>query len=93
MKDQQIEALTNTLTLNYDMPEEFAKGLAEFLYDEGYRKALEGKWIFHNWAGQDYYRCSCCGHDYQLHPMWTNYDVERFIHFCSACGAKIIKEN
>ena len=43
-KDQQIEASTNILLFNYDMPEEFAKGLAEFLYDEGCRVVPEGKW-------------------------------------------------
>jgi hypothetical protein len=39
--DHPVKELTNTLVLNYDMPEAFAKGLAEFLYDEGYRKSRE----------------------------------------------------
>lgn len=43
-KEQHIEAFNNTLLMNYDMPEEFTKGLSEFLYDEGYRLETEGKW-------------------------------------------------
>ena len=92
MKDQQIKDLANILHLNYDMPEEFAKGLAEFLHDEGYKRVPNGKWNFHNCAGQDYYKCSCCGHDYPLPHIWTKYDVERFIHFCSNCGATMNAE-
>ena len=64
MKDQQIEALTNTLLFNYDMPEEFAKGLAEFLYDEGCRVVPEGKW---NYDGT----CSICGS--QVLANYTNF--------------------
>ena len=37
-REEFIKDLTRTLCLNYDMPEEFATGLAEFLYDEDYRK-------------------------------------------------------
>lgn len=40
-KDKQIEEMAKLLHLNYDMPLEFAEGLAEFLIEEGYRKAYE----------------------------------------------------
>lgn len=42
-KEQQIHELTRTMLLNYDCPEDYAKDLAEFLYDEGYRKIEESK--------------------------------------------------
>lgn len=37
-REEFVKDLSKTLCLNYDMPEEFAIGLAEFLYDEDYRK-------------------------------------------------------
>jgi hypothetical protein len=40
-KEKQIEEMAKLFHLNYDMPYEFSKGLAEFLIDEGYRKASE----------------------------------------------------
>lgn len=42
-KEQQIHELTRTMLLNYDCPEDYAKDLTEFLYDEGYRKIDESK--------------------------------------------------
>jgi hypothetical protein len=42
-KEQQIHELTRTMLLNYDCTEDYAKDLAEFLYDEGYRKIEESK--------------------------------------------------
>ena len=42
-KEQEIHELTRTMLLNYDCPEDYAKDLAEFLYDEGYRKIDESK--------------------------------------------------
>ena len=77
-KDQHIEALTKTLTLNYDMPEEFAKGLAEFLYDEGYRKLEETQRTMH--VGSRHV-CSNCG------------ELASMENYCSRCGAQVIKEN
>jgi hypothetical protein len=40
-RDEQGEEMAKLLHLNYDMPYEFSKGLAEFLFDEGYAKASE----------------------------------------------------
>jgi hypothetical protein len=40
-REKQIEEMAKLLHLNYDMPYEFSKGLAEFLFDEGYRKVSE----------------------------------------------------
>jgi hypothetical protein len=40
-KDTQIKEMAKLMHLNYDMPYEFAKGLTEFLIDEGWRKASE----------------------------------------------------
>lgn len=42
-KEQQIQELTRTMLLNYDCTEDYAKDVAEFLYDEGYRKIDESK--------------------------------------------------
>jgi hypothetical protein len=39
--EKQIEEMTKLLLWNYDMPYEFSKGLAEFLFDEGYLKATD----------------------------------------------------
>ena len=76
MKDQQIKDLTNTLLFNYDMSEEFAKGLAEFLYDEGYRKLEETQRTIH--VGSKYI-CSNCG------------KLASMENYCSRCGAKVIE--
>ena len=43
-REKQIEEMAQLIYLNYDCPLEFAEGMAEFLYDEGYRK-LEGEWV------------------------------------------------
>lgn len=83
-EDHQIEALTNTLTSNYDMPEEFAKGLAEFLYDEGYRLAVKGTWIPAGDFHDDFVDCSNCGQGYHR-------EVAALIKFCNACGAEMVK--
>lgn len=37
-REEFIKDLTLTLHLNFDLPKEFASGIAEFLYDEDYRK-------------------------------------------------------
>lgn len=86
----QIKELTNTIHLNYDCSLEFSKGLAEFLFDEGYRKVLEGKWIktkewyFDEYAQSSYqrdrYKCSVCGR--------TEQHREPYCH----CGTKMDKE-
>lgn len=52
-----------------------------------------GKWEFSIWAGQKYYKCSCCGKDYPLPPTWNTYDVNKYLKYCSACGARMNKEN
>ena len=39
----QVKELFDTLMCNYDFPEEFAAGLAEFLIDEGYGQVNELK--------------------------------------------------
>ena len=85
-KESHIAALTSTLLCNYDMPEEFAKGLAEFLYDEGYRMEAEGNWKpagdFHN----DFYKCSNC--DAHVH-----HDLIHSIKFCVNCGAHMTRSD
>jgi hypothetical protein len=53
----------------------------------------EGKWIFEKHAGQEYYKCSCCGKDYPLSPTWNASDIKQYLKFCSACGAKMNKED
>ena len=51
-----------------------------------------GKWIFNKLAGQEYYKCSCCGKDYPLPPAWNAYDINKYLKYCSACGAKMSEE-
>lgn len=86
IKEQHVEAFNNTLLSNYDMPEEFTKDLAEFLYDEGYRKLIEGEWIpagdFHN----DFYKCSNCDND-------VHRDLIHHIKFCMDCGAHMTRRD
>ena len=77
-KEQHIEAFNNTLLMNYDMPEEFTKDLAEFLYDEGYRKLEETQRTMH--VGSRHI-CSNCD------------KLASMENYCSRCGAKVIKEN
>lgn len=48
-----------------------------------------GKWEFPEYAGQTYYRCSCCGKDYSVPPTWTLDDVKKYLKYCSACGVKM----
>lgn len=90
IRDQQIKALTNTLTSNYDMPEEFAKGLAEFLYDEGYHRVPEGEWVFKEYGENSFgnltriYECSLCGRTIEC-------SMEADEVYCH-CGAMNIRE-
>lgn len=44
------------------------------------------------WAGQEYYKCSCCGKDYPLPPTWNAYDINKYLNYCSACGARMKAE-
>ena len=81
-KEDHIETLTKTLHLNYDVPEEFAKDLAEFLYEEGYRKLVEAKWIKLRMAS---IVCSSCGYMHN-HPNSRS-------EFCPKCGAQMSKED
>ena len=85
-RDTQIEEFARTIYLNYDMPEEFARGLAEFLYDEDYRKISRGKWIL-NHGIIDYCTCSHCG------SMISQSQLNRF--YCPRCGTmmEIEEEN
>ena len=51
-----------------------------------------GKCEFIIWAGQKYYRCSRCGKDYPLPPAWNEYDVKKYLKYCSCCGAEMTAE-
>lgn len=77
-KDQQIKALTDILLFNYDMPEAFAKGLAEFLYDEGYGKLPDELTATRTLHVGPKHKCSNCG---ELAVM------ERY---CYRCGAMVV---
>ena len=52
----------------------------------------EGKWLFYNYNGIEYYKCSCCETEYPLPRMWGTADVKKYLKFCSACGAKTGEE-
>ena len=58
-----------------------------------YPLVKEGKWEFKKYAGQEYYKCSCCGKDYPLPLTWNAYDVKKYLKYCSACGTKMIEED
>ena len=85
-RNDQIEALTKTLTLNYDMSEEFARGLSEFLYDEGCRIVPEGKWLVPEaeWIieSSTSIRCSNC--------CYNRVSIKMPLDHCPMCGARII---
>lgn len=40
-RDKQINEMANLIKLGYQCPYSFAKGMAEFLYDAGYRKCSD----------------------------------------------------
>jgi hypothetical protein len=61
--------------------------ICEFMYYLNLRPK-QGKWLFNKWAGQEYYKCSCCGKDYPLPPTWNAYDFNKYLKYCSSCGAK-----
>ena len=85
-KEQHIEAFNNTLLMNYDMPEEFTKDLAEFLYDEGYRLETEGKWISASTKPgvQIGMKCSLCGARIKYSEFFNGNH-----NYCYKCGAKM----
>ena len=74
---EHIDELAKTLYLNYDMPIPFAKSVAEFLYEEGYRELRQGKWLD---LDPIKWECSIC-----------HYKVERWNNtpYCPSCGAKM----
>lgn len=85
-RDNHIEELTDTIHLNYDCSLEFAKGLAEFLFDESYRKVVEGKWVSaSNKPGTNIgMKCSICG------ARIKNSEHSNGNHrFCHKCGARM----
>ena len=88
--DKQIELideLAKTLYLNYDMPIPFAKDVAEFLYEEGYRELKQGKWLNEDFPEKkatqtDVAICSICK-DY-AHKAEHGYSI--LSKFCPNCG-------
>lgn len=88
-KSCQIEYLN---TWNY--PSQGRKEVVRQYYGQIIKYPVkEGKWLFEKHASQEYYKCSCCGKDYPLPPTWNTYDIKQYLKYCSACGAKMIKED
>ena len=52
-----------------------------------------GKWLFHKYVGEEYYKCSCCGVEHKLPEGWDAYEIKEYLRFCAACGAKMKEEN
>ena len=100
LKERQINEIAKDLCSRYSIctcvdrdghcstPQQHAR----IIYGLGYKKQVEGKWLFPKYAGQEYYKCSCCGKDYPLPPTWNAYDVLKYLNYCSSCGAKMSKE-
>lgn len=91
----EVKELFDTLMCNYDFPEEFAAGLAEFLYDEGYTRPNQGEWLVAYTLREDAdgfrwssYSCSKC--EYTTDAYYN--DPRDISKFCPNCGAKMIKE-
>ncbi len=87
--NEQVKELFDTLCFNYDFPEEFAKGLAEFLYEEDYRKLKLGKWISASAKPgvQIGMKCSLCGARIKYSEFFNGNHK-----YCHKCGAKMIGE-
>lgn len=82
----EVKELFDTLMCNYDFPEEFAAGLAEFLYDEEYRLIKYGTWRAETNEEEPnpmfkHVVCSVCGG-----TSGTTFK------YCPCCGAKMFKE-
>ena len=67
--------------------------IAQDLFEQGYRKQIEGKWITkkHPLVGDYAITCSCCGHREHRGPAWNPSWVVH--NFCPNCGAKMRKED
>ena len=73
--NEQVKELFGTLMCNYDFPEEFAAGLAEFLIDEEYRLIKHGTWKLYSSTMME---CSNC----KKHVPYHRYK------YCPHCGSK-----
>ena len=91
--NDQVKELYDTLMCNYDFPAMFAEGLAEFLYDEGYRQQKEGHWTFPDYGGISYYQCSCCDYEFERPLTYTRDDVNKYRKYCAHCGARMFRES
>lgn len=58
--------------------EEDCAELAEILYNEGYRRQIEGEWIWKSNGYMNALHCSLCNKTAELHH-----------NFCPNCGAKM----
>ena len=62
------------------------------LVEEGCRLERQGRWLFSNYGGIHYYQCSCCDAEFERPLTYTKDDVKKYRKYCSACGARMIKE-
>jgi hypothetical protein len=85
-REKQIEEIANVI---YDDPNDYdtywrshCEQLAETIYNAGYRKQREGKWIARKdegLFGKEYYECSNC---HSRNPTIK-------YNYCKNCGAKM----
>ena len=89
IKEESEKNLFDLLMCNYDFPAEFAEGLAEFLADEGYIRATQGKWISASTKPGVHVgmKCSLCGARIKYSEFYNGNHI-----YCHKCGAKMIKE-
>jgi rubrerythrin len=85
MSKEQIEEMTKDLLRAYAINKLYTEDVAEYLYNEGYRKQSEGEWVTSD-IPQEKYVCSVCGgacwyYDYQGEVAKSRY--------CPNCGAKM----
>ena len=80
-KEKQIEELIRDLVNHTCMSQFQAEIAARMLFQLGYRKQIEGEWIWTESGTEDYeqyWLCSCCNNK----SYWKS-------KFCEECGAKM----
>lgn len=90
-KKRQIDGMANVLYHNDRLECEIvdAVEIANALYEAGYRKPKEGKWVFDfSLDGSNFYKCSVCG---RQEILLAKENVSEWFPYCH-CGAKMTND-